>query len=84
MCPDGDLGFTPGEQDVGMMALLFGDGSGFVDEVEGGLEVGKGEDAGDVVLVDDVPVGELMAEAVELLAMERGYATTAGDAGFGS
>ena len=40
-----------------MVALFFGDGTGFVDEREGLFEIGEGESAGDVVVVDDFREG---------------------------
>jgi len=80
--PQGDLGFAPGQQDIGMVALLLGHGSYAVHEGEGLLEIGKGEGAREVVLVDDLPVGELVAEVVEFRAFQGWDSTAAGDAGF--
>ena len=80
--PQRDLSFAPGEQNVGMMALLLRDRTYAIDEVERLLEIGKLECAGDVVLVDDVPVGELMAKRVKFRAVKRRSASAAGCAGF--
>ena len=84
VCPNGDLGLSPGEDNVRVMALFFGDRAYFVHEFERGLEIGEGERASNVVLVDDMPIGQLMAEVVELLAVQGWNASLAGDASFGS
>ena len=34
MCPDGDGDFTPGQEDIGVVVLLFGDGPDAVCELE--------------------------------------------------
>jgi len=81
--PDGDFGFSPLQQDIRMMALFLGDSADAVDEVESIFEIGEAEGAGDVVLVDHVPIRELMAEGVKLLAFEGRDASLAGDAVFG-
>ena len=65
-----------------MVALFFGHGSHAVHKGQGFLEVGEGESARDVVLVDDLPVGELVAEIVELRACQGRNSAAAGDAGF--
>jgi len=78
--PEGDVDFAPSESDVRVVALFFGDSTDFIHERKGVLEIWERELARDVVLVDDAPVGQLMAEVVKLLAFEGGHAATAGDA----
>ena len=72
MRPQGNFRFSPGEQDVGVVPLLFRQRADTIDEVEGLLEIGEGEGAGDVVLVDDFPMGpirELFMNFGELFAL---------------
>ena len=42
MGEDLQLHLAPGQEDVGMMSLLFGQGSDPVDEVQGRQEIGQG------------------------------------------
>jgi len=77
VCPEGDGGLTPAEQDVGMMTLFFGQRPDAVYEVERFLEIREAELAGDVVLVNYLPVGKLVAEGVQFGTLEgRGAAAT--------
>src|ERR1700733_4230187 len=81
--PRRDLGLTPSEQNVWMMALLFCDLAHSIDESQSGLEVGKLEDANDVMLVDDFPlrrVGQLTMELRQISPLERRHAAAAGNA----
>jgi hypothetical protein len=81
MRPDGDLGFSPGQQDIGMVSLLFGDGSHPVHERKGLLKIRELEYAMDVVLVDDLPVGKPVAKGMEWGAFEGRHIAFAGNAG---
>jgi hypothetical protein len=65
-----------------MMALLFCERADAVHEGKGFLEVGEGEGTSDVVLIDDLPVGELVAEVVEFGAREGRDSSAAGNTGF--
>ena len=67
--PGGDFNLAPGQQDVGMMALLFRDGADPIDKVERGLEVREGVGAADVVFIDDPPLRKLVAEVVQFLTL---------------
>src|SRR5467141_2101926 len=67
--PQRDFHFAPREQNVGMMALLFREDSDAVHEVERLLEIWKFEGARAVVFVDDLPVGKLVAETMEFVAL---------------
>jgi hypothetical protein len=81
--PEGDFDFSPGEKNVGMVALLLGEISDAVDEGQGGFEVGKLESANDVMLVDDAPlgeIGELLMDLSESGAAEGGNSSSAGNA----
>lgn len=78
--PGSNFGFAPREQNIGMMALLLGELADSVDEVERLAEIGEGEDARDVMRVDDAPVRDLLGEFFEFFAGERRDATAAGDA----
>ena len=66
-----------------MVALLFGNGSHTVHEVKRLHKIGEGEGPRDVVLVDDLPVGEvgkLFVDFGEFLAFEGWYTTAAWNA----
>ena len=65
--PCGDLDLAPSEQDVGMMALLFGQFAHAIHESQGGLKVGKLESPHDVMLADDLPL-----RGLRQLAMKSG------------
>jgi hypothetical protein len=65
-----------------MMALLLGESAHAIYEIERLLEVGKGEGARDVVLVDHAPLGNSFVERVEFFARERRNAATAWNALF--
>src|SRR5580704_5389592 len=78
--PERDFGFAPGQQNVGMMTLFFGERSYAIHEIERLLEVGEGEGASDVVLVDHAPPRNNFVQRLEFLALERRHAATARDA----
>jgi hypothetical protein len=80
--PERDLGLTPGQQNVGMMALFLSQRAHAVHEVERILEVGKSESASDVVLVDHSPLGDDFVQRVEFLALERWHSAPAGNTFF--
>jgi len=65
-----------------MVALSFSDSAYPIHKVEGLPEVGKAEVAGDVVFVDDSPVRHLRVQGFQFRSLQRGYAATAGSAGF--
>lgn len=54
--PNGDLGFTPGDTDFGMMINGLGQLSHSVGEIKRFLEVSEFEDLLQVVFVDDLPI----------------------------
>jgi len=68
--PDSDFGFSPREQDVGMVALLLGDCAHAIHEVERLLKIRKLERAREVMLVDNLPVWKLVGEIVRVLPAE--------------
>src|SRR6476659_6533612 len=70
--PDGDFGFAPRQQNVGMVSLFLSNRSYAIHEVEGLLTILEFETARQVVIVDHVPVRQLVAEVVELVALESG------------
>ena len=63
-----------------MMSLFFSECSHPVDKLQRLLEVGKGEGASDVVLLDHAPLGNLLVQRLELFALERRHAAGAGNA----
>ncbi len=64
MSPDGNLGFSPGQQDVRMMPLLLSQLAHAIHKRQRRLEIRKLESTRDVMLVDNFPIGQLMAEFV--------------------
>src|SRR5580700_8991707 len=80
MRPEGDFGFAPSQQNVGMMPLLLGQRAYTIHEIERLLKIGKGEGASDVMLFYHTPLGDDLVERFEFLALERRHAATAGDA----
>jgi len=62
-----------------MMALFFGDGAYAVHKIQSLFEVWKTKFTGDVMLIDHLPIGKLMAESVELFALERRDTSFAGN-----
>jgi hypothetical protein len=60
--PDGDLGASPCEQDVGMMTLLLGDDTYAVYELKRLAKVGEPELACEVVFVNNLPLRKLSLE----------------------
>ena len=84
--PQRDFDFAPGEQNVGMVSLLFGDLADFINERQRLLEVWKRERSGNVVLVDYLPVSplrHLLKDLFEFFSLERRYAPAAGNTGLG-
>ena len=71
MRPDRNLDLTPAEADVGVMPLLLGELAHLVDEVQSLAEVLEPEDPPQVVLLDDLPFGDLSLERAKLLSLER-------------
>ena len=60
--PRGDFRFSPGQQNIRMMALLFGDRADFIDESEGLREIRKLEGAGEVMTVHHAPLRHLIRQ----------------------
>jgi hypothetical protein len=74
---DGDFRFTPGKQNVRMMALLFGDRSRAIDKIQSLLKIGKPEYLMQMVLFDDLPIRNFRIQFCKSLAFERGHASLA-------
>jgi hypothetical protein len=64
------------------MAFLFGDGGDPVHEVEGCHEIGKGVGFRKVVVVDNLPAGDLRLKFRDLFVAERGNAAATRHATF--
>jgi len=54
--PHRDLGFAPGQQNIRMMPLLFGERSHSIHEIKCLFEVRELEQASDVMLIDHAPL----------------------------
>jgi hypothetical protein len=61
--------------------LLLGKSAYAVHELERCLEIGEFEGAHEMVFFHDVPVGQLMTQVVQRLALERGNISAARNAG---
>ena len=57
--PEGDVCFSPREQDVRMVSLLFGDRANAIHEIQCLLEIRKTKLALEVMLVVDRPIGDV-------------------------
>jgi hypothetical protein len=60
---------APGEQEVRVMPLLFGNGPRAVNEIESGFEIREFENAMQVVFVHHFPAGQLGFQGFELRAL---------------
>src|ERR687886_1785365 len=69
--PDRNLDLTPAEADVGVVPLLLGELAHLIDEAQSLAEVLEPEDPPQVVLLDDLPFGDLSLERAKLLSLER-------------
>src|SRR5438045_463930 len=79
MSIDDGVHSAPGQAQIGMVALGFGDGAGAVHEIERGFEIGEQERLLDVMSFDHFPVRELGRELLQSFAFERRDAATARD-----
>jgi hypothetical protein len=76
--PGFDIHAAPGEMDVGVMALAFGDCADAVDEIERLQEIGELEGASDVMLVDDLPIGCLCGALAQGVGGKNGLGSSHG------
>jgi hypothetical protein len=67
--PNGDLDFSPGKEDIWVVALLFCKMAYAVYELKGFAKVGKLEGLRDVVLVVHVPSVHLLLQRGEFLTL---------------
>ena len=81
--PGRDLDFSPGKRDVWVVSLLLCKLTRAIHKPEGSAKVGKLEGLRDVVFFDDVPPIDLLLKCGELLTLERGHASTAGNTRLG-
>jgi hypothetical protein len=78
--PHRDLGFAPGQENVGMVALLLGHRSHTIHEIERLLEVRKCVGASEMVPVDHVPLGNVFVQGIEFPALEWRHSAATGHA----
>lgn len=81
MCPERDFRAPPGQQDVGMVSLLFGNFARAVDELQGLPKIRKAELSCEVMLVNYLPLWYLLVQLGELFAFQGRNTTTAGYTG---
>src|SRR5262249_47499997 len=77
-----DIDLAPREVNVGMGALLFRHDADAVHEGESRFEIGKQIGLDNMMLVDDLTIGDLGGELPQLLTFEGRHAAAAGDAVF--
>src|SRR5262249_232709 len=82
--PNGDFRAPPGEQNVGMMSLLLGDGAQRVDEIEGLPKIGKCETSRQVVFVDYLPMRNLFGKIGQRSTLKWRHTAAARNTSFGS
>src|SRR3954468_22987480 len=80
MRPKRNFRLTPRQQNIGMMALLFRQGSHVVHEIQRLLEVRKLELAVQVMALRDRPLRNFLVKIFQVLSLERRNSTAAGDA----
>ncbi len=72
--------FAPGQQNVGVVALLLRDCAGTVHKGERFLKIGEFKRLVQMMLSDYLPIGQLIFERVQRSAFERENAAAAGNA----
>ncbi len=77
--PNLDFNFSPGEKNVGVVALLLRQLTDAVHKIECLAKVGKFESFREMVLVRDGPPLHLLLEDCERFTFERRYAASTGD-----
>jgi hypothetical protein len=68
-----------------MVSLLFGQSPDSIDKIERLLEIGESKGPGNVMFVDDLPIGrlrKLRIDLVQFFTLERWHAATAGNTRF--
>jgi hypothetical protein len=81
--PGRDLDLAPSEENVGMMALLFGQFANPIYKSQSRLEIGEFVGANQVMLVDDCPLPrfrQLTMNFCKLVSLQRRLTAAAGDA----
>src|SRR5215203_4639342 len=73
MRPDRNLDPAPAEAEVGVVSLLLGELAHPIDEAESLPKVFEPETPPQVVLLDDLPLGDLSPKFLELCPFERRY-----------
>ena len=73
---------APRQAQIRMMSLRFGHRAHAIHEIEPGLEIGKQKTLRDVMLFDDLPVGQLFGERNQVRALQRRHASPARHAMF--
>lgn len=81
--PSRDLDCSPSQENIWVVTLRFRKLTYPVYELEGCAKVGKLEGPRDVMFFDDVPSIDLLLKYRELLTLERGHPSTAGNARLG-
>jgi hypothetical protein len=81
--PGRDFDSSPSKEDVWVVSLLLGKRTDAIYKPEGPTKVGKLKGLRDVMSFDDVPPINLPFKYGELLTLERGHSSTAGNARLG-
>ena len=76
----GDFYLSPGEEDIGVMALLLGDGAYLISEFQSRFEVGERERPSDVMFAHGFPAACMLDQPIELTPLYGRDAAFAGNA----
>jgi hypothetical protein len=78
--PDRDPDLAPRERDIRVMALVFGKLSDLIHEAQGRLEIRESQLPFQMVVINDLPLGNLRRKRPDLGCGQRRDATPAGNA----
>jgi hypothetical protein len=76
----GDFYLAPGEEDIGVMALLLGDGAYLISEFQSRFEVGERERPSDVMFAHGFPAACMLDQPIEFTSLYGRDAAFAGNA----
>jgi hypothetical protein len=76
----GDFYLSPGEEDIGVMALLLGDGTYLISEFQSRFEVGERERPSDVMFAHGFPAACMLDQPIEFTSLYGRDAAFAGNA----
>ena len=66
----GDFRTAPGQQNIGVVALFFGDRAREIDKIQRLLKIRKTKDPVQMVVIDDLPFGYLRPQRRQFVAFQ--------------